>query len=59
MREGELGAGDTIEVMTRPAHGITSRASRDAILIDEALLDGRGAPELPADLAEWLRERAA
>ena len=32
----------------------------DAILLDEALLErAASAPELPADLAEWMRERAA
>jgi MOSC domain-containing protein YiiM len=59
-REGSLAAGDAIEVLARPAHGVTVRDVSDAILLDEALL-GRAAsaPELPAELAEWMRSRAA
>ena len=58
--EGELGAGDAIEVLSRPSHGITVRDVSDAILLDETLL-GRAAlaPELPAALADWMRARAA
>ena len=49
MREGELGAGDPIEVLSRPEHGVTvALTSRDAILLDEALLErAASAPELP------------
>ena len=58
MREGELGAGDAIEIVTRPAHGIT--VVGDAILLDDGLAARAAqAPELPASLAAWLRERAA
>ena len=60
VREGTLGAGDPIEVISRPAHGVTVRDVSDAILLDEGLLErAAAAPELPADLAEWMRERAA
>ena len=39
---------------------MTVRDVSDAILLDEALLVGAAsAPELPAELAEWMRERAA
>ena len=59
VREGALGAGDPIEVVSRPAHGVTVREVADAILLDEALLErAASAPELPAELAEWMRERA-
>jgi len=59
-REGELGAGDAIGVVSRPEHGITVRDVFVAILLDEALLaDAAAAPELPAGLADWMRERAA
>jgi MOSC domain-containing protein YiiM len=59
-REGELGAGDAIEVVSRPGHGVTVRDVSAAILLDESLLAGAAAaPELPADLADWMRERAA
>jgi MOSC domain-containing protein YiiM len=58
--EGELGAGDAVEVIARPEHGVTVRDVADAILLDETLLAGAAAaPELPAELAEWMRERAA
>jgi len=58
--EGELGAGDAVEVLSRPDHGVTVRDVSDAILLDEALL-GRAAaaPELPPELAGWMRSRAA
>jgi MOSC domain-containing protein YiiM len=58
--EGSLAAGDGIEVVSRPEHGVTVRDVSDAILLDEALLErAASAPALPADLAEWMRERAA
>ena len=60
LREGSLGAGDVIEVLSRPAHGITVREVSDAILLDETLLvRAAGAPQLPRDLAAWMLERAA
>jgi MOSC domain-containing protein YiiM len=59
-REGALAAGDAIEVVSRPSHGVTVRHVSDAILLDEALLvAAAAAPELPADLAAWMRSRAA
>ena len=46
--------------LSRPEHGVTVRDVSDAILLDEALLArAAAAPELPADLAEWMRSRAA
>ena len=58
--EGSLGAGDRIDVLSRPAHGVTVRAVSDAILLDEGLLaSAAAAPELPAELAAWMRSRAA
>ena len=60
VREGSVGAGDAVEVLSRPSHGITVREVSDAILLDEALLArAAGAPELPRDLADWMRSRAA
>jgi MOSC domain-containing protein YiiM len=57
---GSLGAGDAIEVLSQPAHGITVRDVSDAILLDETLLvHAASAPQLPADLADWMRSRAA
>ena len=59
-REGTLGAGDAIEVLSRPEHAITVRDVSDAILLDDTLLArAASAPQLPADLAEWMRSRAA
>ncbi|HEX4691060.1 MAG TPA: MOSC domain-containing protein [Solirubrobacteraceae bacterium] len=60
VREGELGAGDAVEIVSRPAHGITVGLVGDAILLDDDLAARAAqAPELPASMAEWLRERAA
>ncbi len=58
--EGELGAGDEIEVLSRPEHGITLAFVSDAILLDETLRERAGsAPELAEDLAVHLRKDAA
>jgi MOSC domain-containing protein YiiM len=60
VREGEIGAGDTIEVHHRPAHGVTTAVVARAVMIDPALLlNAADAPALPGDLAHWMRERAA
>jgi MOSC domain-containing protein YiiM len=60
VREGELGAGDAIEVRDRPAHGVTVALVSRAILGDPALLvRAAAAPQLPVELADWMRERAA
>ena len=58
VEEGDVGAGDEITVLSRPEHGVTSRLVSDAILVDPALIPiAVGAPQLPADLREWLSER--
>jgi MOSC domain-containing protein YiiM len=58
--EGELHAGDEVHVVHRPDHGVTVGLVADAILRDETLLAQASiAPELPAPLAAWMRERAA
>ena len=58
--EGELGAGDAVEVLSRPEHGVTVRDVSDAILLDETLLArAASAPQLPADLADVDALRAA
>jgi MOSC domain-containing protein YiiM len=60
LREGELGAGDAIELLSRPSHGISVRDVSDAILLDERLLArAASAPGLPGELASWMRSRAA
>ncbi len=59
-REGELGAGDAVTVLSRPDHGVTIATVGRAILTDPSLLAvAATAPELPADLAAWMRGRAA
>jgi MOSC domain-containing protein YiiM len=59
LREGEIAAGDRIEVVNRPAHGITSALVSRALLGETKLLPSAlMAPELPADLRAWMRERA-
>lgn len=58
--EGELGAGDEIEVLSRPEHGITVAFVSDAVLLDETLRERAGsAPELAEMLAVHLRRHAA
>jgi MOSC domain-containing protein YiiM len=58
--EGELGAGDELEVISRPDHGVTVALVADAILVDDALLPQvLAAPELAVELAEQLRAQAA
>jgi MOSC domain-containing protein YiiM len=57
---GTLEAGDAVEVLSRPDHGVTVALVSRAILLDESLLEqAAAAPQLPAGLAEWMRERAA
>jgi MOSC domain-containing protein YiiM len=59
-REGELGAGDAVEVGDRPAHGVTIALVARAVMIDHDLLArAAAAPELPTDLSDWMLERAA
>jgi MOSC domain-containing protein YiiM len=58
--EGELGAGDPVELLERPGHGITVALVSRAILVDASLLErAAAAPELPPDLSGWMLERAA
>jgi MOSC domain-containing protein YiiM len=60
LAEGELGAGDAIEVRSRPDHDVTVALVSRAILLDEALLArAAAAPALPRELARWMLERAA
>jgi MOSC domain-containing protein YiiM len=60
VREGEIGAGDRIEVVSRPAHGVTSALVSRALLREKDLLvDALAATELPDDLRAWMGERAA
>ena len=60
LAEGELGAGDAVEVSQRPEHGVTVAQVSRAIMLDESGLEAAAAaPELPAPLSRWMLERAA
>ncbi len=59
IREGDIGAGDAIDVVSRPAHGVTSALVSRAILREPQLLStAQQAPELPDELRVWIQERA-
>jgi MOSC domain-containing protein YiiM len=59
VREGDIGAGDGIEVVSCPAHGVTSALVSRALLREPQLLPAAlRAPELPAGLRGWMLERA-
>ncbi len=58
VEEGELGAGDSIAVVSRPDHEVTSRMVSDAILRDPALIPlVVRAHQLPAELRSWMSQR--
>jgi MOSC domain-containing protein YiiM len=58
--EGELGAGDAIEVVSRPEHGVTVALVSAAILLDPSLRErAASAPELAESLAAHLQSEAA
>ena len=62
VEEGELGAGDAVEVETAtlPGHGVTVRMVADAILLDPGLVPRvLAVPQLIPQLREWLAERDA
>jgi MOSC domain-containing protein YiiM len=60
VEEGDIGPGDRIEVVSRPAHGVTSALVSRAILTEPELLGAAiEATELPGGLREWMEERAA
>lgn len=59
LEPGELGAGDAVEILDVPDHGVTTRLVADAILLDQSLgVEAARAPQLPRDLAAWLLVRA-
>ena len=60
LAEGELGAGDLVDITDRPAHAVTIAQVSRAIMVDESeLATAATAPELPASLSAWMLERAA
>jgi MOSC domain-containing protein YiiM len=59
IHEGDIGAGDQIDVLSRPAHAVTSALVSRALLREPQLLAAAlQAPELPAGLRDWMHERA-
>jgi MOSC domain-containing protein YiiM len=60
LREGDIAAGDQIEVTGRPAHGVTSALVSRALLGERWLLEpALAAEELPEELRAWMQERTA
>jgi MOSC domain-containing protein YiiM len=61
--EGELGAGDEVDITRHPSHGVTIAQVSRAILLEDGNPDELAAaaiaPELPASLSRWMLERAA
>ncbi len=56
IREGTVGAGDAIELLHRPEHGVTVELVSRAFLLDASLQpEAAKAPELAASLADELR----
>ena len=60
VHEGDIGVGDPIDVVDRPAHGVTSALVARAMLREPELLTvALKAPELAPELRGWLVKRAA
>jgi MOSC domain-containing protein YiiM len=58
--EGDLAAGDEVEVLSRPEHGITVAMVSDAVFKDRSLVERvLTAPELSAEAVADLRAQAA
>lgn len=58
IEEGELGAGDTVDVAVLPDHGVTMRLVSDAILLDQSLIPQvLHAPQLLPSLRTWMTAR--
>lgn len=59
LEEGDVGAGDRIEVVFRPGHDITVALMSEALLHDRTLRPRLlEAPALPASWRAWVREHA-
>jgi MOSC domain-containing protein YiiM len=60
LREGDIAAGDRIEVTGRPAHGVTCALVSRALLGERWLLEpALAAEELPEELRAWMQQRTA
>jgi MOSC domain-containing protein YiiM len=58
IEEGDIGAGDEIDVLSRPEHGVTSALVSRALLREPDLLSAAlQATELPSGLRNWMRGR--
>jgi MOSC domain-containing protein YiiM len=58
--EGELGAGDAIEVISRPSHGVTIGLIADVYLHDHSRAgELLAAPALPETWRDWVQDRRA
>jgi MOSC domain-containing protein YiiM len=56
VEEGELGAGDAVELVDRPGHGVTMAMVSNAMFLDPSLRpQAAEAPELPDELRDLLR----
>ena len=59
VEEGDVGAGDPVEIVARPGHGVTVSLVSRALLRDPSLIRrALGAPELARGLRDSMRERA-
>lgn len=57
VQEGDIGAGDRIEVIEKPDHAVTVRLAFQAWLIDRSLIPRlQEAPELPESWRTWIAE---
>jgi MOSC domain-containing protein YiiM len=60
VEEGDIGAGDSIDIISRPDHGVTSRMVSNAILSDPTLIPMVvRAQQLPTELRNWMADRLA
>jgi MOSC domain-containing protein YiiM len=60
VREGDVGAGDRVEVVHRPGHGVTVALMHRALLHDRDLLpELLAAPELMPEWRAFVLERRA
>jgi MOSC domain-containing protein YiiM len=60
VEEGDVGAGDAAEVVSRPDHEVSVRLVSDAVLVDRGLVPQvLAAPQLIPTLREWLTDAQA
>ena len=60
IREGDIGSGDRIDVVSRPEHGVTCELVSRALLYEPQLLAiALQATQLPIELRDWMEQRSA